>query len=350
MDRSNPVPVQISASEAAQGAQQWLRMLAQAGATMLPHLDQSVSNSPSEHWSDPWSDLWRQVIVVPEPSHSAPSVTAQPPAIPSSASPTRQQEIQPPTRSSPAGSSSAHSAPKNPPTASVAPVETTARPPLAEPSRTTPSPNLKSVIQQVEKAALTTYRDWDDPTRVIQLRQLEEQVTACTLCSDLVKFRTQPVFGVGNVRPRLVMIGEAPGVDEDRMGEPFVGASGQLLDKIIAAMKLRRQDVYILNTVKCRPPQNRNPTDTECLNCRPYWEGQLELLQPEVIVCLGAVASKTLLQTTQPVGQLRGAIHEYRGVKVVVTYHPSYLLRTESAKRQTWDDMKVVMNVLGQAP
>jgi len=194
---------------------------------------------------------------------------------------------------------------------------------------------------------LATYPDLPDSERVIQLQQIEAQVKTCTQCVDLVKFRTQPVFGVGNVRPRLVMMGEAPGADEDRLGEPFVGASGQLLDKIIAAMSLRRQDVYILNSVKCRPPQNRNPTDIECLNCRSYWEGQLELLQPEVIVCLGAVASKTLLQTTQPVGQLRGSIHEYRGAKVVMTYHPSYLLRTESAKRQTWDDMKVVMNILG---
>lgn len=349
MDRSDPVPAQISASEAAQGAQQWLRMLAQAGATMLPQPDHSLATSPSEKSTDPVSELWRKVIVAPEPSNSAQPTTTQSPSIPPSVSPTRQPEVHLPTKSSPAASSSAHSGPQEPPTATVAHTGTSARPPLAEPSRTTPSVNLKSVIQQVEKAALTTYRDWDDSTRVIQLRQLEEQVKACTLCSDLVKFRTQPVFGVGNVRPRLVMIGEAPGADEDRLGEPFVGASGQLLDKIIAAMKLRRQDVYILNTVKCRPPQNRNPTDTECLNCRPFWEGQLELLQPEVIVCLGAVASKTLLQTTQQVGQLRGVIHEYRGVKVVVTYHPSYLLRTESAKRQTWDDMKVVMNVLGQS-
>jgi DNA polymerase len=189
--------------------------------------------------------------------------------------------------------------------------------------------------------------DLDDADRVVALTQLAQEVSQCTRCPDLVRNRTQTVFGYGAPRTRLVLMGEAPGAEEDRMGEPMVGASGQLLDKIIAAMKLRREEVYILNAVKCQPPKNRNPLDVECGNCRPFWVRQLEIIRPEVIVCLGAVASKTLLQTTQPVGRLRGSVHAYRGAKVIVTYHPSYLLRTESKKRETWDDMKVVMDLLG---
>jgi len=189
--------------------------------------------------------------------------------------------------------------------------------------------------------------DLDDQQRQSQLSILNQQVQSCIKCPDLVSFRTNPVFGSGNFRPRLVLMGEAPKPDEDRLGQPMVGQEGELLDKIIAAMKLRREDVYIMNTVKCRPPQNRNPSQDECLNCRPYWRQQLEILQPQCIVCMGAVASKILLQTALPVGRLRGSFHNYRGISVAVTYHPAYLLRTESAKRQTWEDMKMVMKLLG---
>lgn len=182
---------------------------------------------------------------------------------------------------------------------------------------------------------------------MVELQVLSEQVAKCQACPELVRNRTQTVFGTGNIRPRLVMMGEAPGVDEDRLGEPMVGLSGQLLDKIIQAMKMERGDVYILNAAKCRPPGNRNPSEIECQNCRPYWEKQIEILQPEVIVCLGAVASKTLLQTNMPVGKLRGQFHDYRGIAVAVTYHPSYLLRTTEKKRDTWEDMKMVLRRLG---
>ena len=146
---------------------------------------------------------------------------------------------------------------------------------------------------------------------------------------------------------RLVFVGEAPGANEDRIGEPFVGEAGKLLDKILTACKLSRDDVFILNTVKCRPPANRNPSQEELANCWGYTERQLELLQPEFICCLGSVAAKTVLKTTQSLGRLRKQFHSYRGSRVLVTYHPAYLLRTPSAKKHVWDDMKMLMKEMG---
>ena len=143
-------------------------------------------------------------------------------------------------------------------------------------------------------------------------------------------------------------MGEAPGADEDRQGLPFVGRAGQLLtDIIVNGMKLRREDVYILNTIKCRPPGNRTPTAEEAANCREYLDQQLDIIRPEFICCLGAVAAQNLLGTTTSIGQLRGRIHDFRGIKVVCTYHPAYLLRTPEAKRQAWDDIKLLMKEMG---
>jgi DNA polymerase len=188
--------------------------------------------------------------------------------------------------------------------------------------------------------------------RAAALRVLEEEVAGCTLCTALAKTRTQTVFGVGNPNPRIVFMGEAPGYDEDKQGEPFVGAAGQLLTKIIEnGMRMKRQDVYILNTLKCRPPQNRTPAPDEVANCRGFFEQQLDILRPEYIVCLGAVAAQNLLETTQSVGKLRGRFHDYRGIKVLVTYHPAYLLRSPEEKRKTWDDIKFLMRDMGvEAP
>jgi DNA polymerase len=142
-------------------------------------------------------------------------------------------------------------------------------------------------------------------------------------------------------------LGEAPGQEEDAQGEPFVGAAGQLLDKIITACKLTREEVFILNTIKCRPPMNRTPSDIEVQNCWQFAHRQLEIIQPEFICCLGSVAAKSLLQTGKSISQLRGVFHQYRGSRVMVTYHPAYLLRTPSAKRHVWDDMKMLMRELG---
>jgi DNA polymerase len=172
-------------------------------------------------------------------------------------------------------------------------------------------------------------------------------VAACTRCGELATTRTQTVFGVGDARARLCFLGEAPGADEDRQGEPFVGRAGQLLDKIIHACGLRRADVYILNVLKCRPPGNRNPHPAEADHCRPFLDAQLELIQPEFICCLGSIAAQNLLDTTQPIGRLRGTFHQYGDIRVVCTYHPAYLLRNPAAKRHVWDDMKMLMRAMG---
>lgn len=179
------------------------------------------------------------------------------------------------------------------------------------------------------------------------LEVLQAEVAACTLCDDLATTRTQTVFGVGNPQARLCILGEAPGADEDRQGEPFVGRGGQLLNKILEACKMSREEVYILNILRCRPPDNRNPTGEEAQNCRRFLERQLQLVNPEFICCMGAVAAQNLLSTTVAIGRLRGKIHDYHGTKVVCTYHPAYLLRNPSAKKHTWDDMKMLMREMG---
>ncbi len=181
------------------------------------------------------------------------------------------------------------------------------------------------------------------------LNELALTVAGCTRCPELASCRTQTVFGVGTATPRLVFFGEAPGAEEDRLGEPFVGRAGELLDRILAACNLKREEIYIFNTVKCRPPGNRNPNDDELANCREYFETQLEILQPEFICCLGSVAARTLLNTREAVGRLRGSIHNYRNSRVVVTYHPAYLLRNPAAKASTWQDMQMLLGAMGIA-
>jgi len=185
------------------------------------------------------------------------------------------------------------------------------------------------------------------PSDAPTLEILRQEVVPCTRCRELAAKRTQTVFGVGNPQARLCFMGEAPGADEDRLGEPFVGRAGQLLDKIIEACQLKREDVYILNMLKCRPPGNRNPLPDELVNCRPFLERQLELIQPEFICCLGAVASQNLLGVTTPIGRLRGKMHKYRGAKVVCTFHPAYLLRNPAAKKDCWEDMKFLLREMG---
>jgi uracil-DNA glycosylase len=181
----------------------------------------------------------------------------------------------------------------------------------------------------------------------ITLEILQQQVAGCTRCSELAATRTQTVFGVGKPKARLCFLGEAPGADEDKTGIPFVGRGGQLLTKIIEACRLKRDDVYILNMIKCRPPSNRNPLPTELDNCRGYLETQLDLIRPEFICCLGAVASQNLLGTSVAIGKLRGKFHSYKGAKVVCTYHPAFLLRSPAFKKETWEDMKMLMREMG---
>ena len=179
-------------------------------------------------------------------------------------------------------------------------------------------------------------------------RAMATDVAGCVRCAELARCRNKTVFGEGSLTPRLVFMGEAPGADEDATGRPFVGRAGQLLTDIIEkGMKLRRQDVFILNTIKCRPPGNRNPTPEEAANCEPYLEGQLDVLRPEFICCLGAVAAQNLLKTKLAVGKLRGRLVPYRQARVLVTYHPSYLLRSPNMKAECWKDIQVLMQAMG---
>ncbi|MDA8019403.1 MAG: uracil-DNA glycosylase [Thermoanaerobaculia bacterium] len=174
--------------------------------------------------------------------------------------------------------------------------------------------------------------------RLDEVRRLSQGCRVCGLCER----RQNVVFGSGNPDADLMFVGEGPGAEEDRQGLPFVGAAGELLTKIIGAIDLRRDQVYIANMVKCRPPNNRDPQPDEIAACRPYLDHQIDLVKPKVIVALGRVAAQALLQSNLSLGRLRGTWHEYRGSEVRATYHPAALLRYEKYKRPTWEDMKVV--------
>lgn len=179
-----------------------------------------------------------------------------------------------------------------------------------------------------------------------QMLALREEVLACKQCPILVKNRTKIVFGAGNIQAKLVFVGEAPGRDEDQQGIPFVGRAGQLLTKIIEAMGLTRQEVFICNVLKCRPPENRAPAPDEVINCSPFLKRQIELIKPRVICALGNHACQALLRTDKGISQLRGSFQSYEGIPVMCTYHPAYLLRNPAEKRKVWEDMKKVLQKL----
>ena len=178
-----------------------------------------------------------------------------------------------------------------------------------------------------------------------RLELLREELGPCTRCA-LHSTRTNLVYGVGNPDADLMFVGEAPGRDEDAQGIPFVGRAGQLLTKIIEAIDLRRDDVYIANVIKCRPPKNRNPEPVEVATCEPFLFGQIDAIRPKVIVALGAFAVRTLLQNDEAISRLRGQVFDYRGAKLVPTFHPAYLLRSPDKKRDVWEDMKKVRALL----
>ena len=193
-----------------------------------------------------------------------------------------------------------------------------------------------AAVESSEAASLYDYSDLpriSGRKRQQALDVIGAEVADCRQCAELASTRTQTVFGVGNPSARLVFLGEATGADEDRQGEPFVGRAGQLLTKIIEACSLHREDVYILNILKCRPPGNRNPAPDEAAHCSDYLRRQLGIIRPEFICCLGAVAAQNLLQTTVTIGRLRGTFHPLGDSKVIATYHPAYLLRNPSAKK-----------------
>jgi DNA polymerase len=187
-----------------------------------------------------------------------------------------------------------------------------------------------------------------EPTEpTIALQRLREELGAdCSRCKLHTLGRTQVVFGVGNPNADLMFVGEAPGADEDVQGEPFVGRAGQLLTKIIEAIGLRREDVYIANVIKCRPPGNRNPEPDEVDQCEPFLFRQIDTVKPKVIVALGKFAAQCLLRTNDPITRIRGREFKYRDAILIPTYHPAYLLRTPSAKREVWEDMKRVRAIL----
>ncbi len=177
--------------------------------------------------------------------------------------------------------------------------------------------------------------------RSLTLTQVREELGECTRCK-LHKGRKSIVFGVGNPKAWLVFVGEAPGADEDEQGEPFVGRAGQLLTRIIEAMKLTRDQVYICNIIKCRPPGNRNPEPDEIASCEPFLVGQLQAIKPKLICALGNLATQILLRTKEPISKLRGRFHSYQGIPVLPTFHPAYLLRNPYEKKTVWEDMKLL--------
>lgn len=179
---------------------------------------------------------------------------------------------------------------------------------------------------------------------------LEEKVSGCTLC-DLHLSRTQAVFGTGNRSADWLIIGEAPGNDEDQQGEPFVGRAGQLLNAMLLAIGLKREQVYIANILKCRPPQNRDPEAEEVLCCEAYLQRQIELIRPGIILAVGRIAAQNLLKVDTPIGKLRGAVHKEpaSGTPLIATYHPAYLLRSPSEKRKAWQDLQLAVRTLASS-
>jgi len=186
------------------------------------------------------------------------------------------------------------------------------------------------------------------PARPLNLEEVREELGECTRCK-LHRHRTQIVFGVGNPKARLVFVGEAPGADEDAQGEPFVGRAGQLLTKIIQAMGMQREDVYICNIIKCRPPNNRTPESEEILACSPFLLKQLRAISPQFICALGGPATQTLLKTKETISRLRGKFYDYHGIPLLATYHPAFLLRNPHEKKTVWEDMKLLLHEMQRA-
>ena len=232
-----------------------------------------------------------------------------------------------------------------------APISTVAAPAEASPGTEPPSATTTDDMA-FKKGIVVAPNDADlIPDAILKLSSLDEiaeKVKKCTRCS-LYETATHAVPGEGDPRARLVCVGEAPGAKEDETGRPFVGQAGQLLTKILGAIDLTREQVFICNVLKHRPPGNRNPRPEEVEACSPYLIRQLELIKPKVIVAFGTFAAQTLLQTKTPLGQLRGLVHRYHGIPLIVTYHPAALLRNPAWKRPTWEDVKLARRILDSA-
>jgi DNA polymerase len=231
--------------------------------------------------------------------------------------------------------------------------------PTAPPLEFTAAPIIPSSDADPPRPAPLLYADeaavagpaLDIEQRRQELVALAERVSKCTKCAELCSTRTQTVFADGQVGAELCFVGEAPGADEDAQGLPFVGAAGQLLNRIIAGCGLKREEVYICNILKCRPPGNLTPLPNEAANCLEFLERQIDLVRPKFICALGGCAATNLLQTTLSIGKLRGRFHDYRGIPVLCTYHPAFLLphRSPEKKREVWEDMKFLLRRMGRA-
>ncbi len=238
-------------------------------------------------------------------------------------------------------------APAEPVGVPTARVSSTPSPPVSTPVLPLPSRDAASAPPHTEPGSRP---EGIDSMGWPELRAAVAGCTACKLCTG----RKQTVFGVGNERAHWMIVGEAPGEQEDLQGEPFVGKSGQLLDNMLRAVGLTRgdapaeQQVYIANTVKCRPPGNRNPEPAELAQCEPFLIRQIALVQPRIILAMGRFAVQSLLRSAEPIGRLRGRVHQYQGVPLVVTYHPAYLLRNPEDKSRAWDDLCLAREALQQ--
>jgi uracil-DNA glycosylase family 4 len=209
------------------------------------------------------------------------------------------------------------------------------------------TPRTNAAVEEDSSRLAKPELNVTDPVQALRL--IREDLGDCTRCVLHKQGRKQIVFGVGNAKADLMFIGEAPGADEDMQGEPFVGRAGQLLNNMIKAMGLRREDVYIANIIKCRPPGNRTPEREECETCSPFLMRQIAAIKPKALVALGAVAAKTLLAINAPMTEFRGRWFDFRGTKLAVTYHPAFLLRDPRQKKETWKDLQMVMKELGLA-
>ena len=209
----------------------------------------------------------------------------------------------------------------------------------------------RETLQELGKPPRKQRRDACPPatdSAATELALIEARAKECVKCGELSRCRHNVVFGVGDPRAEIMFVGEAPGRDEDMQGEPFVGRAGELLTKIIAAMGFRREDVYIANVLKCRPPENRTPLPDEVTNCLPYLLSQIELIKPKIIVALGATAVRALLDVQIGITKMRGHWYTFRDISIMPTFHPAYLLRNPPAKKEVWEDMKAVLEKLGR--
>ncbi len=269
-----------------------------------------------------------------------------PPASGAAAEPLAAAEPPQARPAAPAAVDSMASAPPVPAKAAPAPAPAAAAAAAAPATRTAAATPAAPPAPLSAAAAAVATMDWP------ALREVVAGCRDCGLCAS----RRQTVFGVGHPQAHLMVVGEAPGEQEDQRGEPFVGAAGQLLDRMLAALGLTRDEapaerqVFIANTLKCRPPRNRNPSPEELASCRPYLERQVALVQPRVILAMGRFAVQSLLGSDAPIGRLRGQVHHWQGVPLVVTYHPAYLLRQPTDKARAWDDLCLAASLLDGAP